>query len=61
MIKVEKFKSKILSNINDVDIDFEVGYCYKKRIETKFKENYWNECYFFLKGLAKQNNILCLR
>jgi len=54
---IERFKSGILSNIDNVDIDFETGFCYKRMSqnyndEDKSSFDYFQSCYFFLKGLS---------
>jgi|GEM_PF-3558341 len=59
-LDVENFKQRILSNIDEVEIDFEVGYCYKRLFEDKLNGNdYWHQCYYFLKGLAHYYGIVC--
>lgn len=59
---VESFKQSILKNIDAVNIDFEVGYCYKRRFEDEINGNtYWAQCYYFLKGLAYYCGVKCYR
>jgi hypothetical protein len=58
----ESFKKRILSNINSVDIDFEIGYCYKQALVDMFEsDSYWTKCYRFLKNIAAQKNIKTYR
>lgn len=58
----ENFKSEILKNIDVVEIDFEVGYCYKRLFEDELNgNNYWHKCYYFLKGLAHYYKVACWR
>lgn len=58
----ENFKKIILANIDHVEIDFEVGYCYKRLFEDELNgNNYWHQCYFFLKGVAVYYNVKCWR
>lgn len=62
MQDLQKFKNKILANIDTVAIDFEVGYCYKMAIQDGWDtEGYWVGCYNFLKGVAHYKGIVCLR
>ena len=59
---VESFKQKILKNIDTVNIDFKVGYCYKRRFEDEINgDTYWHQCYYFLKGLAHYHGIKTYR
>ena len=61
MNKSEAFKQRILKKLDSVDIDFQIGYVYKRMIETEFKDIYWLNCYSFLKGLAHYMNIKTYR
>ena len=56
------FKERILSNIENIDISFEIGFCYKHALTDFFeKESYWTKCYYFLKNIAAQKNIKTYR
>jgi|DEB0MinimDraft_6_1074348.scaffolds.fasta_scaffold100376_2 hypothetical protein len=55
------YKTRILSNIESIDIDFETGFAYKKMIETRFNDLYWTNVYYFLKGLAHFHNVKTFR
>ena len=58
----EKFKARILRDIDKIDVAFEVGYCYKHLGEDYINLFcYWHNCYYFLKGLAHYQNINCWR
>jgi hypothetical protein len=58
-IDFNRFQDKILDNIEKVNIDFEVGFAYKKMIECYYLDSYtyWQRCYYFLKGLAHYYNV----
>lgn len=63
---INDFKNRIIENLHNVDINFEVGYCYKKLNELSLPEdhdlfNYFTACYNFLKGLAKKYGVKCYR
>ena len=56
------FKERILSNIDNIDISFEIGFCYKRALTDMFeKESYWTKCYRFLKSISVQKNIKTYR
>ena len=56
------FVKTMLKNIDSIDLDFEVGYCYKRAMEDEFKDNsYWVWCYRFLKDLAKERGVKTYR
>ena len=56
----EEFKTRILANLNKVNIDFEVGHC-TKHLYFDDEDNYWHNCYCFLKGIAHYLGIETLR
>ena len=56
------FKERILSNIDNIDISFEIGFCYKHALTDMFeKKSYWTKCYRFLKSISAQKNIKTYR
>lgn len=58
----ESFKGRIISEIDKVDIAFEVGYCYKRLFEDELNSNnYWHSCYYWLKGVASYLQITTWR
>jgi len=55
---VAKYKATILKNMDEKEIQFEVGYCYKNfNHDVIFGGTYWTDCYCFLKGLAHYHGI----
>lgn len=53
---VAKFKNKILANMDNVDIDFEISYCKKKIVESGGVDEYFEKCLSILNGI-KDNQI----
>jgi len=53
------FRKRIL-NAENVNIDFEIGFCYGERNQSFHDKHlffYWSLCYTFLKMIAKERNI----
>jgi len=60
MTAFENFKTRILSNLDNIDIDFQVGHC-TKYWHFDDETNYWHNCYCFLKGIAHYLGVETLR
>jgi len=50
-----KFRKKIIENIETVDLDFELGYCRKKNAESGGNDEYFNKCHTFINDLIQRN------
>jgi len=58
MSAFEDFKKRILEkDLSDDSIQFEISICKKKLDESLWLDEYWLNCYYFLKGLAHYRNI----